>query len=99
MKKSVDKTSLAYRMRKLADTGHPRAEELRAKADAFDRASTHFFSVCNIDLPVHRAFEPSAGQLLLEAWKEARRLYNELTKPPRDTITGHNKIFRPEDYE
>lgn len=36
---SITATDLSQKMRALADTGHPRADELREKADAFDHAT------------------------------------------------------------
>ena len=42
----TQRTDLSELMHALADKGHPRAAELREKADAFD-AATHGFVVAN----------------------------------------------------
>lgn len=58
-------TDLADKMRALADTGHPRAEELRQKASAFDTAAAGFYA------------EPQTVDVkkYVGTWARARRLW------------------------
>lgn len=61
----VGRTDLSAKMIALADSGHPRAKELRDKADAFDRANHGAF----LDPPTH-TFAQLKG-----CWANARRMY------------------------
>lgn len=61
----VGRTNLSSKMIALADRGHPRAKELRDKADAFDRANHGAF----LDPPTH-TFAQLKG-----CWANARRMY------------------------
>lgn len=62
-------TDLGKRMRALADQGHDRAEELREKADAFDKAAAGFY-----------AEEQTVGaKSFLGAFARARRLWCDIT--------------------
>jgi len=65
--------SLAERMRALADGGHPRAEELRAKAADFDRKTAHHYSP---------AGGSESAKAMLGAWARARKLWCECTGEP-----------------
>lgn len=62
-------TELGDRMRALADTGHPRADELRAKAQEFDAKAAH-------------AGDRESIKSMLGAWARARRLWSEITGEP-----------------
>jgi hypothetical protein len=59
-------------MRKLADAGHPRADELREKASAFEAAATGFYG------------DPQTvpAKSFLGAWARARRLWSECSGEP-----------------
>lgn len=94
---AVDKTSLAYRMRQLAKKGHARADELNEKADAFDAAAKHFFSVCDLSLPVYKGVETSAGQKLVAAWRAARAVWREVHKEAEGSTPGHKRMD-PEEH-
>lgn len=61
----MDRTELSARMIALANSGPPRAKELRDKADAFDRAAHGAF----LDPPTH-----SLAQLM-GCLEGARRVY------------------------
>lgn len=65
-------TELSDKMRALADGNHPRADELRAKAKAFDVAASGFYS------------EPQTvgAKSFLGAFARARRLWCECTGEP-----------------
>lgn len=63
-------SELGDRMRALADSGHPRAEELREKAAAFDAAN-----------PANAGEEWSAKRMM-GAWARARRLWCDCTGEP-----------------
>jgi hypothetical protein len=63
---------LHSKMRALADTGHPKAGELREKADAFEAAAKGFYSDPQT-VPV---------QKFMGAWARARRLYSECSGEP-----------------
>ena len=65
-------TDLSIKMRALADRGHPRAVELREKADAFDKATAAMS-----DPNVENAVKPMMG-----AWARARRLWSECSGEP-----------------
>ena len=65
----MNRTNLSILMHALADKGHPRAAELREKADAFD-AATHGF----MGLPQTRTVKQQLG-----AWARAHRLHYECT--------------------
>ena len=60
-------SDLGDRMRALADEGHPRASELREKAEAFDKAN-----------PAN-AGDNWDAQRMLGAWARARRLWCDCT--------------------
>ena len=62
--------TLADKMRGLADTGHPRAEELRNAADKLDGA---------VDAA---ASGPDAVKRVLGNWARARKLWCEITGEP-----------------
>jgi hypothetical protein len=65
---SRDET-LAQKMRKLADDGHPRAVELREKADAMETAATGPSKTWD-------------ARKVLGAWARARRVWCECTGEP-----------------
>lgn len=67
------RTDLSEWMHGLADKGHPRAVELREKADAFDVA-THGFTA--IHPPTHTVKQ------MLGSWARARRAYCECSGKP-----------------
>lgn len=62
----ANRTDLSILMHALADSGHPRAVELREKADAFD-AATHGFMVAN---PQTHTVKQQLG-----TWARAHRLH------------------------
>lgn len=66
-------TDLSDKMRALADQGHPRAEELRAKAAEFDEKT-------------EAAYGPDGDRdktkSMLGAWARARRTYSECSGEP-----------------
>jgi hypothetical protein len=64
----ITRTDLSEKMHALADSGHPRAIELRIKADAFDEA-THGFLVA----------QPQTCTVAqqVRAWARASRLFSE----------------------
>jgi hypothetical protein len=62
------RTDLSEKMHALADSGHPRAVELRERADDFD-AATHGFMVCN---PQTHTVKQQLG-----TWARANRVYTE----------------------
>lgn len=64
----ITRTDLSEKMHALADSGHPRAIELRAKADAFDKA-THGFMVAQ---PQTHTVAQQLG-----TWARASRLFTE----------------------
>lgn len=64
----TDKTDLSIKMHALADQGHPRADELREKATAFDVA-THGFVATNP--PTHTVKQ------MVGSWARANRVFNE----------------------
>lgn len=64
-------TELSRQMRELANAGHPRADELRAKADEFD-----IKSAASLQEPVTEQKTKS----MLGAWARARRLWSECTE-------------------
>lgn len=68
-----NRTALSKRMHALADTGHPRAAELREKADAFDAATTAHYD------PKHT---PETAKRMLGAFARARRLWCDITGEP-----------------
>lgn len=68
----ITRTDLSEKMHALADSGHPRAAELREKADAFD-AATHGFMAT--DPPTHTAKQQ------LGTWARASRVYSECAAP------------------
>lgn len=57
---------LYWRMRQLANQGHPRAHELHEEADRLDQAVSNFESVPKV----------------VGAWARARRLWSECTDEP-----------------
>lgn len=65
-------TDLSGKMRALADSGHARAEELREKADAFDRAATGFYAT----------EQTVQAKSFLGAWARATRLWSECSGEP-----------------
>lgn len=64
------RTDLSELMHALADSGHPRAVELREKADAFDVA-THGYVVANPQ--THTVAQ------MIGSWARARRVWCECT--------------------
>jgi len=65
-------TELGRKMRELADTGHPQAEELREKAAAFDEAANGYYSE-----------EPTVtAPKFLGCFARARRLWCDCTGEP-----------------
>lgn len=64
-------TALADKMRQMANTGHPRATELRERADALDSAAEGFMCV---EAP--RVSAPA----FLSTWAKARLLWCECSK-------------------
>lgn len=67
-----ERTALSQRMHDLADSAHPRAAELRERADAFDKATIGFYS--NPQTVGIEAF--------LGAFARARRLWCDITGEP-----------------
>jgi len=67
------RSDLSKRLHDLADAGHERALECRAKADAFDRAAKGFYA------------DPQTvdAKSFLGAWARARRLYSDCTPEPQ----------------
>ena len=65
---TIERTDLSKWMHALADKGHPRAAELRDKADACDAAS-HGFVIAN---PQTHTVAQMVG-----SWARAHRLYRE----------------------
>lgn len=65
-------TDLSEKMLALAKSGHPRADELREKADAFSAAASGFYA------------EPQTVgvKAFMGCWARARRLYSECTGEP-----------------
>ncbi len=65
-------SDLGDKMRQLADSGHPRACELREKAAAFDDAAQGFYA------------EPQTVDVkrFMGAWARARRLWSETSGEP-----------------
>lgn len=63
-------SELGDRMRALADSGHPRAAELREKAAAFDAAN-----------PAN-AGDAWDAKRMLGAWARARRVWSECSGEP-----------------
>ena len=61
--------TLANKMRKLADTGHPRAVELRERAQALEEAQ---------DLGA----EGWSAERMVGRWARARRLWCDITGEP-----------------
>lgn len=59
----TERTPLSIKLHQIADSGHPRAVELREKADAFDKATEAF----------------SDSKKILGTWARARRLYCDVT--------------------
>lgn len=64
----ITKTDLSIKMHALADKGHPRADELREKANAFDVA-THGFVTAQ---PQTHTVKQMVG-----SWALANRVYSE----------------------
>lgn len=63
---------LRGKMRDLADSGHPRAAELRAKADEFERKARGFYAdpqTCDV-------------KSFMGAWARARKLWSECSGEP-----------------
>ena len=61
-------TDLSIKMRALADTGHERADELRAKADEFDAKTANHYGANG---------GPDTARSMLGAWARARRCWSE----------------------
>jgi hypothetical protein len=78
----IVKTELSEKMHALADQGHPRAAELREKADAFD-AATHGFMVAQ---PQTHTVKQQVG-----TWARASRVYDECTVSPALIHLAENK--------
>lgn len=66
---------LMDKMRALADTGHPRAVELREKATALDEA-------CDAITKASEEHGKVAVKSMLGAWARARRLWCDCTGEP-----------------
>lgn len=64
----ITKTDLSEKMHAMADRGHPRATELREKANAFDLA-THGFMIAQ---PPTHTVKQQVG-----TWARASRLFDE----------------------
>jgi hypothetical protein len=65
-------TNLSDKMRALADTGHPRATELREKANEFDKNTAGFYAenqTCDVET-------------FMGSWARARRLWCQCTGDP-----------------
>jgi hypothetical protein len=75
----VIRTDLSEKMHALADLGHPRAAELREKADAFDQA-THGFQIAQ---PQTHTVKQQLG-----TWARANRVFSECSVIPADVGTG-----------
>ena len=67
----IVKTDLSIKMYALAERGHPRAAELREKADAFDIA-THGFMATNP--PTHTVKQ------MVGSWARASRIFDECAR-------------------
>lgn len=81
----MERTELSARMIALANSGHPRAKELRDKADAFDRANHGAF----LDPPTH-----SLAQLK-GCWAGAKRFYEICGGAPASETLGEGaRIIR-----
>lgn len=65
----TERTALSLKMHALADSGHPRADELREKAQAFDDATA-------------KAGQPGVTKTILGTWSRARRLWCDCTGEP-----------------
>ena len=67
-----DGATLVGRMRALADSGHPRAEELREKADELQAKAEGFYG------------EPQTVPVksFVGAWARAKRLMHDVTGEP-----------------
>ncbi len=65
-------SALFVNMRDLAAAGHPRADELRAKADEFEEAVSGFYA------------QPQtvSARSFCGAWARARKLYSECSGKP-----------------
>ncbi|MDI2076999.1 hypothetical protein ABIF68_007867 [Bradyrhizobium japonicum] len=67
-KSEVVKTDLSIKMHALADRGHPRADELREKANAFDIATKGFMGTSP---PTHTVKQ------MVGSWARASRVFSE----------------------
>lgn len=67
----ITATALSIKMRALADTGHPQADLLRERADAFDLATHN-----NLHRP-DGADGEALTKSMLGAWARARRTWSE----------------------
>jgi hypothetical protein len=65
---AVTKADLSIKMHALADKGHPRAAELREKADAFDAATKGFMGT---NPPTHTVKQ------MVGSWARASRVFSE----------------------
>lgn len=65
-------TDLSAKMRRLADSGHPRSAELREMASAFDEAAQGFYA------------DPQTVDVMsfIGAWARARRLWSATSGEP-----------------
>jgi hypothetical protein len=66
-------------MRALADRGHPRAIELRAKADEFEAKATALYGSPKEST---KAELDARTKSMMGAWARARRLWSECTGEP-----------------
>lgn len=68
----ADRPALWDKMRSLAEGGHERAEDLRAKADELEQKATGFYS------------EPQTveAKSFVGAWARAKRVWSECTGEP-----------------
>jgi hypothetical protein len=84
--KPKDPPTLVQRMRRIADKGHPMADELRAAADVYEKASNEFHADRELEA---RSFElawqgietPELAAVLAK-WTEARRVLSKALEPP-----------------
>jgi hypothetical protein len=80
----VERTDLSTKMIALANRGHPRAKELRDKAEAFARANHGAF----LDPPTHTMAQ------LKGCWAGARRMYELCTGDLPAQTLGENARIR-----
>lgn len=73
MRKPRDDGPLVPKMRAIADRGHPRALELRARALDLEQA---------IEVLMRESAEPAETKKMVRAWARARRLWCQVSGEP-----------------